>query len=174
MSKRRYVVLTPFARPEIVAGTLRLRGLEAYVVGTKSGVCVVRDVDKPTFTDWDIAELLGGEPDVAPEQENPSDNPDNIAGPLSELSDYGVVVLTAELGDDVGGEAGVSGMVTAVRYLKGERGEDVQAGTLLNVVDPKVEHLIIGTVDLGKDAILTSDLSVQDVEKYLGITKDDE
>ena len=65
-------------------------------------------------------------------------------------------------------------MVTAVRYLKGERGEDVQAGTLLNVVDPKVEHLIIGTVDLGKDAILTSDLSVQDVEKYLGITKDDE
>lgn len=174
MSKRRFVILTPFPRPEIVAGTLRLRGISAYVIGTKSGACVVREVDKPMFTDWDIAELLGGESESTPDEDDPSDNPDNIAGPLSELSNYGVILLTAELGDDVGAEAGVSGMVTAVRYMKGERGVDVQAGMLLNVVDPKVEHLIVGDIDLDKDAILTSELSLKDVEKHLGIKKDDD
>ncbi len=174
MSKRRYLVLTPFPRPEIVAGTLRLRGISAYVVGTKSGACVVRDVDKPLFTDWDIAELLGAESSKSAEPEDPSDNPDNLAGPLSQLSNYGVVLLTAELGDDVGAETGVSGLVTAVRYINGKRGDDVAAGMLLNVVDPKVEHLILGDLDLDKEGILTSDLSLQDVEKYLGISKDDE
>ncbi|MDP9805599.1 hypothetical protein J2S70_000181 [Trueperella bonasi] len=174
MSKTRYVVLTPFARPEIVAGTLRLRGIEAHVIGTKSGVCVVRDVKKPEFSDWDIAELLGGEPEGQTETEDPSDNPDNIAGPLSELSNYGVVLLSAELGDDVGGESGVSGVVTAVRYLSGKRSEEVQAGLLLNAVDLKVEQLIVGDIDLATHAIATADLTIDDVAKYLGVKKDEE
>lgn len=62
MSLRRFVVLTPFQQPEVVAGILRLRELAAQVIGTDSGVCVVHEVAKPEFTDWDIAELLGDAP----------------------------------------------------------------------------------------------------------------
>lgn len=169
MSRRRYVVLTPFPRPDIVAGILRLRGIDAHVIATKSGTCVVWDTAKPKFTDWDIAELLGGEPEApGDEPSNSSDNPDNIAGPLSALSSYGVVLLTAEIGDDVGAETGVSGVVTAVRYLGGKRGETLQAGMMLNVLDPQVEYLVLGDVDLDAEAINTAELAICDVEKLLG------
>lgn len=167
MSSRRFVVRTPFSQPELVAGVLRLRGLEAKVVATKSGVCVVHDVAAPTFTDWDIAELLGGEPEPAQDEPaNPADDPDNLAGPLSALSSYGVVLLTAELGDGVGSESGLSGMVTGVRYLGGLRGEEVQAGILLNTLDPKVEDLVINGA--AGEAISSMDLSLSDVERILG------
>ena len=164
MSSRRFVVLTPFGQPDIVAGILRLRGLDARVIATNSGVCVVHDVAVPAFTDWDIAELLGGEPEPAQgEPANVADDPDNLAGPLSALSEFGVVLLTAELGDDVGSEAGLSGMVTGVRYLGGLRGEEVQAGILL---DPKVESLVINGA--AGEGISSMDLSLADVERILG------
>lgn len=167
MSSRRFVVLTPFGQPDIVAGILRLRGLDARVIATNSGVCVVHDVAVPAFTDWDIAELLGGEPEPAQgEPANPADDPDNLAGPLSALSEFGVVLLTAELGDDVGSEAGLSGMVTGVRYLGGLRGEEVQAGILLNTLDPKVESLVINGA--AGEGISSMDLSLADVERILG------
>ncbi|VEI14122.1 hypothetical protein [Trueperella bialowiezensis] len=167
MSQRRYVVLTPFPNPQVVAGVLRLRGIDAHVIATKSGVCVVRETSKPEFTDWDIAELFGEQPESA-DSSDPSDDPANIAGPLSQLSNYGVVLLTAEIGDDVGAEVGVSGLVTAVRYVGGERGDEVAAGMLLNTVDSKVESLVLGDVDLDKDAISTAELTVEDVAQLLG------
>lgn len=164
MSLRRFVVLTPFQQPEVVAGILRLRELAAQVIGTDSGVCVVHEVAKPDFTDWDIAELLGDAPqELAAEG---ADDPDNLAGPLSALSAYGVVLLTAELGDDVGSESGLSGMVTGVRYLNGKRDEEVQAGILLNMLDPKVESLVINGA--GGEGISAMDLTLVDVERILG------
>ncbi|QOR46799.1 hypothetical protein INS90_05710 [Trueperella pecoris] len=167
-SRRRFVVLTPFSQPEVVAGILRLRGIDAHVVATESGVCVVREVMKREFADWDIAELLGGEPEPVDEPADPSDDPENIVGPLSELSAYGVVLITAELGDDVGGEAGVSGLVSAVRYVHGERGEEVQAGIMLNMLDSLVERLVIGSADAAQIGIATMDLTLVDVERILG------
>lgn len=76
------------------------------------------------------------------------------------------MLLTAELGDDVGSESGLSGMVTGVRYLNGKRDEEVQAGILLNMLDPKVESLVINGA--GGEGISAMDLTLVDVERILG------
>lgn len=153
-SHKRYVVLTPFDKAEVVAGIARIRGIEADVVSTGSGVALVRDIPVPEFTDWDIAELLGDIEDAAgneapvpqssPNSDIDADNPRAVAAVFSELSPYGVVLLEVELGDDVGGEDGVSGVVHAQRVIAGKPGEVLPAGLILNSLDPKIEALILG------------------------------
>lgn len=183
-SRNRYVVLTPFPKAEVVAAILRLRKVAARVVPTGSGACVVWEVAAPTFTDWDISELLGpgaesteksAETDTdalrPEEQELSAATPETVAGPLSELSKYGVVLFSAQLGEDVGGEAGVSGMVQAVRFLGGERGEEIPAGIALNAVDPLVESLVIGTGDEVPAGIETAAMDVDAVRRLLGEEK---
>ena len=44
---KRYVILTPFDKPEVVAGILALHGIDARVVQTDSGALVVRDLPEP-------------------------------------------------------------------------------------------------------------------------------
>lgn len=153
-STRRYVILTPFDKADVVAAVLKLRNIHADVVATASGACVVRELPAVEFDDWDISELLGStteatgelpEPDRAPGESDPSDDADHVAGLLSKLSKYGVVLLTAEIGEDVGLEAGTSGLVQAVRVQNGKRTEDIPAGLVLNTVDPVIESLILGS-----------------------------
>ncbi|ADH92691.1 hypothetical protein EBF03_04820 [Arcanobacterium haemolyticum] len=142
-SARRYIILTTFEHPHIVAAVLSLRGITASVVPTEYGAVVVRDIPVKEFDDWDISELLG-ETSGNDDSIEPSDQPELVAALLSELSPYGVVLMVAELGDDVGAEAGTSGIVSGVRYMNGERGEEIPGGLLLNAVDPLVEYLILG------------------------------
>lgn len=147
-STRRYVILTPFDKADVVAAVLKLRNIHADVVATASGACVVRELPAVEFDDWDISELLAGGSSGADEgtgESDPSDDPDHVAGLLSKLSKYGVVLLTAEIGEDVGLEAGTSGLVQAVRVQNGRRTEDIPAGLVLNTVDPVIESLILGS-----------------------------
>ncbi|MDD7465162.1 MAG: hypothetical protein PUK59_02845 [Actinomycetaceae bacterium] len=206
-SRKRYVILTPFAQTEVVAAVAALHEIEADVVATSSGAALVRDVPVPTFDDWDISELLGSDesdtgnvaasnadvPPMAADSDMPpiatepladsassaalpygslredgdssgvnssdasssgadsaasesvdSDDPFAVAATFSRLSPYGVVLFQAELGEDVGGEDGVSGLVSAQRVLGGKAGEELHAGLLLNSLDPKLEDLVLG------------------------------
>lgn len=188
-SQRRYLILTPFGEPDVVAGVLKLRGIEADVALTSSGTVIVRDLPVQEFDDWDISELLGAEEsatdadgtpdevdldigvgehsadDSGEESEtNISDDPDAVAATLSKLSKFGVVLMTAELGEDVGLEAGTSGIVNAVRVLNGKRAGDVPAGLILNSVDPVIEKLILGSVN---PADLANRVASKDVSKSM-------
>ena len=46
---KRYVVLTPFDLPEVVAGILALNHIDAAVVMTESGAVVVRELAAPQY-----------------------------------------------------------------------------------------------------------------------------
>ena len=142
---KRYVILTPFDKPEVVAGILALHGIDARVVQTDSGALVVRDL--PQYDEWDIRNITG--PDEADEDDDlaPSDNAPMVAAVLSKLSRYGVVLIDVDLGSDVGIEEGVSGLTRARRFLDGRAGEEISAGLLLNTVDPLVERVVLGQED---------------------------
>lgn len=174
-SHKRYVVLTPFEKAVVVAGIAHIHGIEADVVSTDSGVALVRDIPVPEFADWDIAELLGptgdagsGEasaPESSPNSDIDADNPQAVAAVFSELSPYGVVLLEVELGDDVGGEDGVSGVVHAQRVIAGKPGEALPAGLILNSLDPKIEALILGLQPI--DEIDPHVIKPSDAEQFL-------
>lgn len=144
---KRYVILTPFDKPEVVAGILALHGIDARVVQTDSGALVVRDLPEPQYDEWDIRNITG--PDEADEDDDlaPSDNAPMVAAVLSKLSRYGVVLIDVDLGSDVGIEEGVSGLTRARRFLDGRAGEEISAGLLLNTVDPLVERVVLGQED---------------------------
>lgn len=213
MSSRRYVIMTPFHKPEVLAGICKLHDLDVWVVPADDGALVVRDLPVKEYDDWDIAELLGDAPssgapdnaaqggspaggDSAPSAESdaeataarstgdagtvakdgadgaeedqsdsaeedqsdsaPEDGSDSaeidaddgvaVARELAKLSRAGVVLLTAELGDDVGQEAGVSGMVTGMSILSTGESKDVPAGILVATAPQILEDLLIGAI----------------------------
>ncbi|WP_124053755.1 hypothetical protein [Arcanobacterium ihumii] len=169
-SRKRYVILTPFDKTEVVAAILRLRGIDAEVVMTNSGVVVYHDLPVKSFDDWDISELLGPSDDAtlsASDDSMPdSDNPQTVAAHLSNVSQFGVVLMVAELGDDVGGEAGVSGLVTAHRVMAGELGEEIAPGLLLNSIDPVIEQIVLGSANV-EGALATNDLKQSFLDRLL-------
>ncbi|MGC5616096.1 hypothetical protein [Georgenia sp. Z1491] len=59
--ERLAIVLTPFARPDVVAAACRQLGMtDAVAVPSRSGVVVTRPLPaRVEHTDWDISELLG-------------------------------------------------------------------------------------------------------------------
>lgn len=161
---KRYVILTPFARAEVLAGIAALQKLDVYVVLSKSGALLVRDMEVPQYDEWDIRNITGPD-EMDAESGDPSDNAPGIAAFLSRLTPYGVVLIDVDLGDEGGFEAGVSGLVRARRFVGGEPGEEIPGGQLLNALDPAVERVVLGEktpAELG--AIRSSDLSPEDVE----------
>ncbi|XCB29913.1 hypothetical protein RQN30_12360 [Arcanobacterium hippocoleae] len=168
---QRYLVLTPFAKANVLEKVLRIRKLAANVMRTDSGAVVYHDLLVKEYDDWDIAELLGApaesKPNIAESEESAaaansgdadaaafvnsdaeftaenSENPEFIAKVLSLLSPYGVILFTVELGDDIGGESGVSGIVHAQRVVNGKITEEIAPGLLLAVIDPQIEDLLI-------------------------------
>ncbi|MGO1510935.1 MAG: hypothetical protein ACTHXO_07315 [Actinomycetaceae bacterium] len=58
------IVLTPFARPDVVAAACKQLGMtDAVAVPSRSGVVVTRPLPpRAEHTDWDIAELFGDAP----------------------------------------------------------------------------------------------------------------
>ena len=155
-TKKRYVILTPYPEALILAGVAALHELEATILATPNGAVLVRDLPAPEYTDWDISELLGGGDEAvsagAKEGEastaSVSDDPIAVAKIFSRLSAYGVVLFQAELGDGVGGEEGVSGLVRAQRVVRGELGEEIPAGLIINTLDDELEALVLGSKPL--------------------------
>ncbi|MDD7384189.1 MAG: hypothetical protein SPI12_04675 [Actinomycetaceae bacterium] len=158
---KRYVIVTPFESKDVIAAILAVAHFDVHVLHTNSGVAVYHELTEPVYDEWDIRNITG--PDAADEDMSPSDNGSAVAAYLSRLSKYGVVELEADLGDDVGIEAGVSGLVRARRFLNGQEGEQIPAGLLLDALDPAIEHLVLGDADLS-DAVLSGSLSASDVE----------
>ena len=164
---RRYVIITPFSKADVLAGICKLHDLDVWVLPCGDGTLVVHDLPVVTFDEWDISELLGpdatSEPVADPENEkpaNPADDPDHAARLLSGLSRAGVVLLTAELGEDVGNEAGVSGVVTAVQYDGQGQTRDIPAGLIVATSEQLLEDLLIAeqNPDQVKGAIRSADI----------------
>lgn len=85
--------------------------------------------------DWDIGELLDeGVPAEAKE----------LAARISRLTRLGVVLVTARLTEDAAFDAGLSGQISATRYLGGEAAEDLAPGLVLAGADDLVEDLLLG------------------------------
>lgn len=186
---RRYVILTPFKKVNVVAGICSLHHIDAWVVPSKSGSLVVRDLPVPTFSDWDISELLGDEApaekpaeggspdpesleevDEATSDEVDSDDPMAVALTLARLARRGVLLLQAELGTDVGNEAGVSGLITGQQVAVGQAPVDIPAGVIVNTVDSLVEELLLGERAPGEidGAIRSSEISPTFLHKLAG------
>ena len=143
---KRYAILTPFDKPEVVAGIAALQKLDVQVVGTKSGALVVRELPIPQYDEWDIRNILGPDDTDLDElgEESPSDNAPAVAAFLSRLTKYGVVLIDVDLGEDTGFEAGISGVVRARRFLGGQSSDEIPAGLLLNSLDPLIERIVLG------------------------------
>ncbi|MGO1591973.1 MAG: hypothetical protein ACTHW1_10430 [Ancrocorticia sp.] len=143
---KRYAILTPFDKPEVVAGIAALQKLDVQIVGTKSGALVVRELPVPQYDEWDIRNILGPDDSDLEElgEDSPSDNAPAVAAFLSRLTKYGVVLIDVDLGEDTGFEAGISGVVRARRFIGGESGDEIGAGLLLNSLDPVIERIVLG------------------------------
>lgn len=169
---RRYAILTPFARADLVAAIMHLSHLDAWAVPTNSGALVVRELATPKYDEWDIRNITGPDPDEEPA--TPSDDAVAVAAQLSRLSPYGVVLMDVNLDDsDTGFEAGVSGMVRARRFQGGKPGDVVPSGLLLNSLDPVVERLVLGDVTPEKSGgIHTTEVTGEQLERLRRGTND--
>lgn len=159
------LVLTPVASARALAGLCGLGGIDVDVVPTSRGAVAVRAVGTPepevpddasalTADDgaphpsaegdelspqWDIGELF--DDSVPPEARE-------MAAAISRLTRLGVVLVTVELGEDVGNEPGISGQVHAQRYEGGEPGDEVPGGLVIATSDDVVEDLLLGRVSV--------------------------
>lgn len=166
------LVLTPVASARALAALCALDGIDVDVVPTPRGAVAVRAVGSlagagtpggggrdaagasapdeaagsgaaegepgplADAADWDISELL--EDDDVPAEAR------ELAARISQLTRVGVVLVTARLTEDGGLEPGLSGQISAQRYLGGEPGEDLAAGLVLAGADDVVEDLLLG------------------------------
>ena len=141
------LVLTPVASAPALAGLCAMAGIDVDVVPSASGAVAVLEVPaKEAPADWDITELLGGGemPGAFPPEA------EEVASALSRLARTGVVLLTADLATDVGIEPGLSGHVSARRYVGGTAEGDMPAGLVLAGADQVVEDLVLGRVRAGE------------------------
>ncbi|MCF2706292.1 hypothetical protein I6E29_03285 [Arcanobacterium haemolyticum] len=164
---KRYAVLTPFEKADVVAGIAAIQKLDVDVVPTKSGALIVRELPVPQYDEWDIRNILGpDESDLKELEENgePSDNAPAVAAFFSRLSKFGTVLIDVDLGEDVGIEAGVSGLVRARRFQNGEPGEEIPSGLLLNALDPVIERVVLGQKKPSElRAVHSKDMSPKDL-----------
>ncbi|WP_371152420.1 hypothetical protein [Buchananella felis] len=133
------VIMTPFAKGTPLQMMLGLEGVEMAVVETSTGAIAAVELEVVGSDDWDVAELLGtgNMPGSSPVLEK-------AATLLAALSRDGVIALVSELATDVGIDAGISGHISARRYVKGEESQEIPAGLVLAQADPLVEDLLLG------------------------------
>lgn len=228
-TSRRYVIVTPFKKVDVLAGICKIHGLDVWVVPSKQGAMVVHDLPVPVFDDWDISELLGGQApadDIVPigdeesffdssdmaaagvegpaqdkadaeapaadeavgptESDDPeesdesatstlsADDKEGVARALAKLSRAGVILLTSELGEDVGLEEGVSGVVTALVYDSDGNATDTPAGLIVATGEPILEDLLLGSrvPEKVKGAIRSGEIDTTAIERIAGSPQD--
>lgn len=74
---------------------------------------------------------------------------DQVARAISRLSKYGAVALMSWLVEGDGVEPGVSGRISAQRYVGGEPEETIPAGLLLGAMPAATEDLLLGRTTPG-------------------------
>lgn len=228
-TSRRYVIVTPFKKVDVLAGICKIHGLDVWVVPSKQGAMIVHDLPVPVFDDWDISELLGGQApadDIVPigdeesffdssdmaaagvegpaqdkadaeapaadeaeghsESDDPAeadesaastlsaDDKEGVARALAKLSRAGVILLTSELGEDVGLEEGVSGVVTALVYDSDGNATDTPAGLIVATGEPILEDLLLGSrvPEKVKGAIRSGEIDTTAIERLAGSPQD--
>lgn len=73
------------------------------------------------------------------------------AATLSRAATDGVVLFISQVGEDVGVEHGISGHVSAQRFVDGKPGEELPAGVLIAQSSETLEEIILGLRDPGAE-----------------------
>ncbi len=131
------LVLAPVPSPEALHALLALSGVRETVVRLKPWTAVWLRVETRPSDEDEFASLL--------EDSRPMPQAvDKVARLVSRLSKYGAVAMMSWLVEGEGVEPGVSGQITARRYVQGEPEEDIPAGVLLGAMPPATEDLLLG------------------------------
>lgn len=138
MRKTVAVVLTPLVDAEALTALLAMSKLDASVVPTSTGAVACLEV--PVKVSDDIESLLGASRPMPPEAES-------LAAEISRFSRMGAVLLVSWLVEGDAVEPGVSGQITARRYIAGAPEADLPAGLVISGLDQRVEDLLLGRIN---------------------------
>lgn len=131
------LVLAPVPSAEALHSLLALTGVVESVVRLKPWTAVWLRVETQP-TDEDELDALLAESRPMP------DAVDRVARVVSRLSKYGSVALMSWLVEGDGVEPGVSGRITAQRYVGGSPEDAIPAGLLLGSMPQATEDLLLG------------------------------
>lgn len=138
------------------------RDIKADAVADESGAVLrVHLPNKPKYEDWDIAELIG--PDPQTESENTGFSEETC--PATELVTYltqtiagEMVLVRTHLAEETGAEEGLSGYLQGYLYKNGKIIDEVPAGVVLNFCALEIEDLILGSADISEfDSVVSTD-----------------
>lgn len=131
------LVLSPLPSAPALHSLLSMCGMGVNVVRLKPWTAVWLEVKTKPTDEEELDALLTG---VRPMPEIV----DQVARHISRLSKYGSVALMSWLVEGDGVEPGVSGRISAKRYVGGEPEEDIPAGVLLGAMPQATEDLLLG------------------------------
>ncbi|AKU64728.1 hypothetical protein ADJ76_02160 [Schaalia meyeri] len=131
------LVLAPISYPEALHSLLALTGVRESIVRLKPWTAVWLRVGTTPTDEEELDALLTG-------QRPMPDAVDRVARAVSNLSKYGAVALMSWLVEGDGVEPGVSGRISAQRYVCGEPEETIPAGLLLGAMPAAAEDLLLG------------------------------
>ena len=131
------LVLAPISYPEALHSLLALTGVRESIVRLKPWTAVWLRVETTPTDEEELDALLTG-------QRPMPDAVDRVARAVSNLSKYGAVALMSWLVEGDGVEPGVSGRISAQRYVGGEPEEAIPAGLLLGAMPAAAEDLLLG------------------------------
>lgn len=131
------LVLAPIAHPEVLHSLLALSDVRESVVRLKPWTAVWLRVETTPTDEEELDVLLTGTRPMP-------DAVDRVARAVSSLSKYGAVALMSWLVEGDGVEPGVSGRISAQRYVAGEPEETIPAGLLMGSMPQATEDLLLG------------------------------
>ena len=131
------LVLAPVSSPEALHALLGLVGVSEPVVRLKPWTAVWLRVETQPAPEDELEALLGGEREMPPAV-------DHVARVVSRLSRFGSVAMMSWLVEGQGVEPGVSGQISARRYVQGAPEDAIPAGVLLGAMPPATEDLLLG------------------------------
>lgn len=131
------LVLAPIPSAEALHALLSLSGYSLDIVRMRPWSAVWIQVENASADEDEFASLLAEERDMP-------DIVDEVARAVSRLSKYGSVAVMSWLVDGEGAEVGVSGQLTARRYVSGEPEDAIPAGVLLGCIPEAAEDLLLG------------------------------
>ena len=131
------LILAPIPSAEALHSLLALSGIHEAVVRLKPWTGVWLRVQTQTTQEDELNVLLTGRRAMPAEV-------DKVASVISRLSKYGAVAIMSWLVEGDGIEPGVSGQITAQRYVNGHSEDDIPAGLLLGAMPQATEDLLLG------------------------------